>query len=188
MHTLGLLLHLGVGGVQWADAEERAEESAAHAALAGNMCGAAVLGGCVRTGKGVRDEDVETGVALIKSAAAAGSPFGLCKLAALHETGEHPELVSANVYRAAELHRQAAEAPNALGLFNWGYAQMHGYGTVRDVHGAVRSWEGSVALAPADGSEEAAAHLGWHLRDWGELARSQEYLALASELGYVQDQ
>ena len=87
--TLGLLLFAGVGGCE-VDVRHSAYWHAAAAAQ-GNLDALATLGGCVRRGVGAA-QDEATGVALIRAAAAAGSPVGLCKLGVCHDEGTLPGL------------------------------------------------------------------------------------------------
>ena len=182
-HTLGLLLYSGVGGAA-CDVEASAQWHAAAAAQ-GNIEALAVLGGCVRRGVGAA-QDEEVGVALIEAAAAAGSPVGLSKLGALYEEGEggYPE----DLWQAARCFEQAAATGSALGLFNHGWALVHGKGVARDVPRGFEAWRAAAALAPDDGSEEAAYYLYEErglLAD-GEWDRSQAVacLRLSASLGF----
>jgi len=156
-HTLGLLTFGGVGGCEEADLRGSAYWHAAAAAQ-GNLDALATLGGCVRRGAGVA-QDEAAGVALIEAAAAAGSPCGLCKLGVLHDEGTLPG-GSAHPTEGARLFARAAEGGgSALGLFHHGWALVHGIGAARDVEAGMRAWRAATDLAPDDGAEEAAYHL-----------------------------
>ena len=76
-----------MGGCE-ADARQSAYWHAAAAAQ-GNLDALATLGGCVRRGAGVA-QDETTGVALIAAAAEAGAPVGLCKLGVCYDEGTLP--------------------------------------------------------------------------------------------------
>ena len=172
-HTLGLLLHSGCGGVGRPDPSASASYHAA-AARAGNMCGLAVLGGCIRRGVGAEREEA-TGLLLIRAAAAVGSPAGLNKLGVLYEEGcgmggyDGPEGggIAIDPTMAAKCYEQSAAAGSALGLFYHGWSLFHGVGTARNELAGLEAWKASAAKAPDDGSEEAAYQL------WEEHARQQ---------------
>ena len=102
-------------------------------------------------------QDEALGTALIEAAADAGSPVGLSKLGGLFEEGAsgYPE----DAWRAAQCFERAAETGSALGLFNHGWALVHGIGTARDVERGLAQWRKAAARAPDDGSEEAAYYL-----------------------------
>ena len=99
-----------MGGCE-ADARQSAYWHAAAAAQ-GNLDALATLGGCVRRGAGVA-QDETTGVALITAAAEAGAPVGLCKLGVCYDEGTLPG--------------RPADATLAARLF----AQVRGRGRVR---------------------------------------------------------
>ncbi|KAJ1487541.1 hypothetical protein T484DRAFT_1888900 [Baffinella frigidus] len=173
-HSLGLLLHLGVGGCD-ADAFASARWHAAAAAQ-GHLDALATLGGCVRKGGGCgRDEVV--GVALIEACARADVPVGLNKLGGLWESGDHYGY--ADCARAFKCFEKAAEAGSALGLFNVGHALFYGIGVAPDAQRAAECWRAAAARAPDDGAEEAAFELYRH--SLGEDTRGMLRLAAALE-------
>lgn len=184
--TLGLLLFSGVGGCTVADPRASAQWHAASAAQ-GNLDALATLGGCVRRGVGA-EQDEKTGTALIEAAAAASSPVGLCKLGVLHDEGLSGFAMDS--WRAAQCFEAAAAQGSALGLFNFGFALVHGIGVARDVRRGLAMWAEAVALAPDDGSEEAA----YHLYDERSLMTEDELrdlepvrcLKLSASLGFEQ--
>lgn len=150
----GLLLYTGVGG---APRDERASAQwHAAAAAQGNVDGLATLGGCIRRGVGAEQNEA-VGVRLIEAAASAGSAVGLTKLGALHDEGASG--YQADSWRAAQCYERVAEQGSALGLFNHGWALVHGIGTARDVERGLEAWWAAMALAPDDGAEEAAFFL-----------------------------
>lgn len=156
MQTMGLLYYHGVGGVPNADERFSAQWHAASAAR-GNVDAMATLGGCIRRGVGA-ERHGEIGLSLIQAAAAADSAVGLTKLGILHDDGEHG--LTQDSWAAAQcFERAAVQGPSALALFNHGWALFHGIGTVRDVERGLTQMEAAAALAPDDGSEEAAFFL-----------------------------
>ena len=167
LQTLGLLTYQGVGG---ATQDDRAS-ALWHAAAArqGNLDGLAVLGGCVRNGVGA-EWDEATGLALIRAAAAVGTPSGLNKLGVLHEgtlpSGDVDEEL------AARLFERSAAAGSALGLFYHGWALIHGVGVAMDVEGGLAAYRASAKLAPDDGAEEAAFQL-WEAHATMEARRTK---------------
>lgn len=131
----------------------------------------------------------QRGLQLIEAAAAAGSAVGLTKLGVLYDEGAS-ELTggASDPWRAAKHFEAAAATGSALGLFNHGWALVHGIGTGRDVVQGLDLWREAAALAPEDGSEEAAYYLyeERHLMS-DELAaavRPARCLRLAAALGF----
>ena len=84
-HSLGLLYHMGYGGVLQSD--EYSTKWHAISALYGNIDAIAVLGGCLRKGSGIK-QNKELGLELIYYAAEKLSPFGLVKKAHVIEQEE----------------------------------------------------------------------------------------------------
>jgi len=184
MQTLGLLCYSGVGGAPSADAHKSAQWHAAAAAQ-GNVDALAVLGGCVRRGVGAR-QDEELGLELIKAAAAVDSPVGLTKLGVLYDEGASG--VSSDPWQACQLFERAAARGSAIGLFNHGWALVHGIGVARDVERGLAQWAAAVRTAPEDGSEEAAYAL-YEERRWMTEAQVAELrpgkcLLLSASLGF----
>lgn len=130
----------------------------------------------MRAGAGVV-QDVDRGVKLIAACAAEGVPAGLNKLGVLLENGEIPgePAEPAMAYRS---YSASAAQGNALGLFCKGYALVNGVGVEPDEAEAFRAWEAAAALAPNDGSEEAAFWL------WSYGKKSESYLKLAADLDF----
>jgi TPR repeat protein len=152
--TLGLLLFSGVGGCS-SDLRASAKWHAASAAQ-GNLDALAVLGGCIRRGSGV-EQDEAMGRAIIEATAAAGSPVGLCKLGVMLDEGQCG--MTQDSWAAARCFEAAAAQASALGQFNWGWALVHGIGVRRDVRRGIEQWVQAMKQAPLDGSEEAAFYL-----------------------------
>ena len=177
--TLGLLIFSGVGGAPQ-DLRASAEWHAAAAAQ-GNIDALATLGGCVRRGVGA-EQDEATGRTLIEAAAAAGSPVGLSKLGVLYDEGASG--LSPDSWRAAQCFEAAAARGSALGLFNHGWALLYGIGSARDVQRGLAAWKAAAALAPEDGSEEAAFHLYEERALLPDRAEAVIYLKLSHDLGF----
>lgn len=188
-HTLGLLHFSGVGGAPH-DVRASAYWHAAAAAQ-GNIEALAVLGGCVRRGVGAA-RDPAGGVALIRACAAAGSPGGLVKLGVLLDEGELPGVgglpLPAEPTRAARCFAAAAAQGSPLGLFNFGWALVHGIGVPRDVVRGMAAWRKAAERAPDDGSEEAAYHLyaeqGLLTPRQRQKLRPDRWLRLSASLGF----
>jgi len=186
MQTLGLLHFSGVGGAQ-CDLHESARWHGS-AAASGNIDALATLGGCVFRGAGA-EQDAQRGLQLIEAAAAAGSAVGLTKLGVLYDEGTS-ELTggASDPWRAAKHFEAAAATGSALGLFNLGWALVHGIGTGRDVVRGLELWREAAALAPEDGSEEAAYYIyeERHLMsaELSAAVRPARCLRLAAGLGF----
>lgn len=185
MQTMGLLYYSGVGGAPHADERFSAQWHAAAAAR-GNLDAMATLGGCLRRGVGAEKHE-EVGLTLIQAAAAAGSPAGLVKLGILHDEGESG--LAQDSWAAVQcFERAAADGSSALGLFNHGWALFHGIGTARDVERGLAQMAAAAALAPDDGSEEAAYFLYEERLAMSEQQveayRPGAKLRLAASLGY----
>ena len=174
-HSLGLLLWSGFGG-----ANRNPEESAKyHAAAArqNHLDGMAVLGGCLRTGTGIKRNET-LGLKLIHFCAFQGNPTGINKKAALLESID-------DEYGALELYRNCHNESriNALLLFNLGWCLYNGQGTDdKHVKKGMQLWKDAAGMAPDEGSEEAC----WYLYE--DLKRENPkdgeiWLDLAVELG-----
>lgn len=96
-HSLGLLHWGGYGGVVQSDALSAKWHAAA--AAGGNWDAVAVLGGCLRKGVGVSQDEV-LGIRLIHQSAAAGSPAGLIKKGGPARTPAHAVLPASPRTRA----------------------------------------------------------------------------------------
>ena len=185
MQSLGLLYYGGIGGVPSADERFSAQWHAASAAR-GNLDALATLGGCIRRGVGAEQHEV-LGVELVRAAAAAGSPVGLTKLGNLHDDGASG--LAQDSWAAAQCFARAAEpGTSALGLFAHGWSLVYGIGSPRDVENGFAAWAAAAALAPDDGSEEAAFFL-YDERSAMSAAQVKKYrpgahLRLAASLGY----
>ena len=174
-HSYALLRWSGFGGV----ARDELESAKFHAAAAcqSNLDGLAVLGGCLRTGTGVR-RDVGLGLRIIDLCSGLGNPTGVNKKAALLESNDDD-------LGAVRLYHEAVERGrvNALLLFNLGWAYIHGSGVEADRERGLNLWRESADHAPDEGSEESAWNL--HLELEGEdRAESNKWLRLAQDLGY----
>jgi len=174
-HSLALLLWSGFGG-----ANRNAEESAKfHAAAArqNHLDGMAVLGGCLRTGTGIK-RNVSLGLKLIDFCASQGNPTGINKKAALLESNDDD-------YGALKLYNSCYEEGrvNALLLFNLGWCLYNGRGMdEKNVEKGMQLWKDAAEMAPDEGSEEA----GWYLYE--DLKRenpkdAKMWLDLAVQLG-----
>ncbi|KAJ1451572.1 hypothetical protein M885DRAFT_529479 [Pelagophyceae sp. CCMP2097] len=154
MHSLGLLYHLGVGGV----GQDARLSAAWHAAAAaqGHLDALATIGGCARAGAGCA-EDIVAGLKIIEACASAGVPTGLNKLGALYESGDY--IGVADCGKALDCFEAAG---GALGLFNVGHALFYGVGVAADEKRATECWLESASLAPDDGADEAAFALYTH--------------------------
>lgn len=75
-----------------------------------------------------------------------------------------------------------------LGLFNLGWALVHGHGVARDLDGGLAAWRSARDLAPADGAEEAAYHLFLERHAMSpaqrDAAEPRACLRLAAALGF----
>jgi len=174
-HSLALLLWSGFGG-----ANRNAEESAKfHAAAArqNHLDGMAVLGGCLRTGTGVK-RNVTLGLQLIEFSANNGNPTGVNKKAALLESDD-------DYYGAFDLYNSCYESSsvNALMLFNLGWCLYNAQGVdEKNAKKGMQLWKDASQMAPDEGSEEAA----WYI--YNDLKRespkeAEVWLDLAVELG-----
>lgn len=172
--SYALLLWNGFGGVKQ-DAKLSAQFHAA-AALQHNLDAVAVLGGCLRTGTGIK-RNVALGLSLIEFSASCGNPSGVNKKAALLESND-------DEVGAFRLYENCYEngAANALLKFNLGWCYVNGSGVRKDSAKGIELWEESVDMAPDEGSEEAAYYLGIeYYRNDPDLAF--EVLNIAIDLG-----
>jgi TPR repeat protein len=184
-HSVGLLLWNGFASTteQNLDANIDPEASArwhAAAAVQGNLDALAVFGGCLRTGTGVgKCKNVALGLRCIEYSASVGNPSGVNKKGAMMESND-------DYFGAMKLYRECYEneskRTNALLLFNLGYCLIHGEGVDHDVEEGEKIWRDAVALAPEEGSEEAAWFLYQQYLERGDR-RARHYLDIAADLG-----
>mmetsp|Transcript_128692 Transcript_128692/g.191781 ORF Transcript_128692/g.191781 Transcript_128692/m.191781 type:complete len:297 (-) Transcript_128692:75-965(-) len=175
-HSYALLLWNGFGGVQ-RDKEASAKFHAA-AAYQNHLDGMAVLGGCLRTGTGVK-RNVALGLKTIDYCASTGNPTGVNKKAALLEANQD------NV-GAMKLYEECLKSGrvNALLLFNLGWCLINGQGVdKKDKDRGISLWEEAAKKAPDEGSEEAAWHL-YHEYNFDNPRYAMAWLVLAEQLGY----
>jgi TPR repeat protein len=178
-HSYGLLLWSGFAGVQ-RDAVESAKFHAA-AASQKHLDGMAILGGCLRTGTGVK-QNVALGLKIIEYCASTANPTGVNKRAALLESNQDD-------VGAVQLYEDCVQNDrvNALLLFNLGWCLVNGQGVSRKERDrGISLWKSATRKAPDEGSEEAS----WYLYE--EYKRdnpkeAQRWLYLAEELGYHED-
>jgi TPR repeat protein len=174
-HSLALLLWSGFGG-----ANRNAEESAKfHAAAArqNHLDGMAVLGGCLRTGTGVK-RNITLGLQLIEFSANNGNPTGVNKKAALLESDD-------DYYGAFDLYNSCYESSsvNALMLFNLGWCLYNAQGVdEKNAEKGMQLWKDASQMAPDEGSEEAAWYIYNDLKRENPKA-AEVWLDLAVELG-----
>ena len=175
-HSYGLMLWNGFGNVE-RDARVSVKFHAA-AAFQNHLDGMAVLGGCLRTGTGLK-QNVALGLRIIEYCASVGNPSGINKKAALLELNK-------DEFHAVDLYEKCLEGGrvNALLLFNLGWCLVNGQGVYKkDVDRGIALWKEATKRAPDEGSEEAA----WYL--YQEYKRdlpadAEQWFALAEELGY----
>lgn len=175
-HSYGLLLWSGFGGVQ-KDAKASAKFHAA-AASQKHLDGMSVLGGCLRTGTGVK-QNVSLGLKIIDYCASVGNPTGVNKKAALLESNQDD-------FGAVRCYEDCLESDrvNALLLFNLGWCYISGQGVnKKDRDKGISLWKSAAGRAPDEGSEEA----GWYLyqeykRD--DPKEANRWLDLAEDLGF----
>mmetsp|Transcript_2846 Transcript_2846/g.3264 ORF Transcript_2846/g.3264 Transcript_2846/m.3264 type:complete len:331 (+) Transcript_2846:84-1076(+) len=173
-HSYALLLWNGFGTV-----EQNAKASAqwhAAAALQHNLDAVSVLGGCLRTGTGIK-RNVGLGLSLIEFSASCGNPSGVNKKAALLESNDDEE-------GAFRLYKNCYDngAANALLKFNLGWCYVHGSGVKKDTSKGIALWQESAEMAPDEGSEEAAYNLYLEFRRDDPILASK-WLNLAADLG-----
>mmetsp|Transcript_48534 Transcript_48534/g.117407 ORF Transcript_48534/g.117407 Transcript_48534/m.117407 type:complete len:343 (+) Transcript_48534:72-1100(+) len=175
-HSYALLLWNAFGGVR-RDARASARFHAA-AALQHNLDAVAVLGGCLRTGTGVR-RNVVLGLSLIDFSASNGNPSGVNKKAALLESNGD-DVGAFRLYQ--EGYDENDLLSNALLGFNLGWCYVHGTGVPKDVDRGIQLWKEAAEMAPDEGSEEAAYHLSMEFsRD--NPVEASTWLDLAADLG-----
>ncbi len=184
-HSTGLLLWNGftLSEQTSIDPEASARWHAA-AAVQGNLDALAVLGGCLRTGTGVgKCKNIALGLRCIEYAASVGNPSGVNKKGAMMESNDD-YIGAMKLYR--ECYQDESKRTNALLLFNLGYCLIHG-GEGVDDHGDVQEgeklWRDAVALAPDEGSEEAAWFLYQQYSERGDVMEARHYLDTAADLG-----
>jgi TPR repeat protein len=123
-----------------------------------------------------RTQNVKLGLQLIDyTATIHKNPTGINKKAALGEAKGHYDM-------AFQLYH-GCPGPNALLLFNLGWCYVHGEGVEKNRLQGENLWKQAAAMAPEEGSEEAA----WLLylqyrRDQPKEAR--QWLQLAPDLGH----
>lgn len=179
-HSAGLLLWNGFGSVD-VDPEASARWHVA-AAVQENIDALAVFGGCIRTGTGVgkHNKDIALGLKCIEYAASIGNPSGVNKKGAMLESND-------DWFNSAHLYEQhcndESTRNNALLLFNWGYCLVNGNGVQQDIQAGEEIWKEAIAMAPDEGSEEAAYFLyEQHARD--DIGEARKWLEISAELGY----
>lgn len=174
-HSLGLLYWNGFGNVK-VDEKKSAKFHAA-AAIQNHLDAIAVLGGCIRTGTGVK-KDVALGLKMIEFCALQNNPSGVNKKGRLLED-------NGNDYDAFQLYKENYELgrANALLLFNLGWCYMYGQGVHKNTEEGIKMWEKAAALAPDEGAEEASWFLYEHYkRDLP--VESEKWITVAADLGY----
>jgi hypothetical protein len=177
-HSLGLLLWNGFAGVQ--DEIASAQWHAA-AACQGHLDAMAVLGGCLRTGTGVQENE-DLGIQFIEWCARQGNPTGINKQAALLESEDDDYNGALRLYQSCLENEN--ENVTALVLLNLGYSLVNGPGDVsKDVELGEFYWEQAAAMAPDEGSEEAAYFLSQQY-DRTDYAESKRWLQLSADLGF----
>jgi TPR repeat protein len=184
-HSYGLLLWSGFTGVS-IDAEASARWHAAAAAQ-NHLDGMAVLGGCLRTGTGTavkpkqsKKSGRELGVRLIDYCASQYNPTGVNKHAALLVETNSDERGAADLYQEC----LDQDKVNALLLFNLGWCHVNGEGVDRkDVDRGESLWQTAAAMAPDEGSEEAAWFLYQQYKR-NDPKKAEQWLQLAADLGY----
>ena len=182
-HSVGLLLWNGFTSPTeqtQIDSEASARWHAA-AAVQGNLDAIAVFGGCLRTGKGVgKCKNIALGLRCIEYSASTGNPSGVNKKGALMEAND-------DYFNAMKLYRECYEdkskRTNALLLFNLGYCLIHGDGVDQNTEEGEKLWRDTVALAPEEGSEEAAWFLYQQYLDRDNVKEAEHYLDIAADLG-----
>ena len=182
-HSIGLLLWNGFTSSTeqtQIDPEASARWHAA-AAVQGNLDALAVFGGCLRTGTGVgKYKSIALGLRCIEYAASIGNPSGVNKKGAMMESNDDYS-GAMRLYR--ECYEDESKRTNALLLFNLGYCLIHGEGVNRDVEEGEKLWRDAVALAPEEGSEEAAWFLYQQYSERGDVLKARQCLDIAASLG-----
>ena len=182
-HSIGLLLWNGFTSSTeqtQIDPEASARWHAA-AAVQGNLDALAVFGGCLRTGTGVgKYKSIALGLCCIEYAASIGNPSGVNKKGAIMESNDDYSSAM-RLYR--ECYENESKRTNALLLFNLGYCLIHGEGANRDVEEGEKLWRDAVALAPEEGSEEAAWFLYQQYSERGDVLKARQCLDVAASLG-----
>ena len=155
------------------------------AALQHHIDGLAIMGGIIRTGTGIpkKFKNNELGIKIINYCAALGNPAGINKKAALFEASD-------NYMEAVQLYENSIVNGriNALLLFNLGWCLIHGLGVVNKKKDAIRGrqlWKEAVALAPDQGSEEAAWFL-YKEYERDDPTEAQHWYDIAIDLGYYE--
>lgn len=174
-HSYALLLWNTYGNVK-----RNPESSAKYHAAAASMLhldGMAALGGCLRTGTGVK-RNVALGLKLIDYCASVHNPTGVNKKAALLESNGD-NIGEMGLYQSNYNNGRV----NALMLFNIGWCYIHGQGIDKDREIGIGLIKDAASMAPDEGSEEAA----WFLYE--EFQRddpreADKWLRLAEDLGY----
>eukprot|EP00985_Skeletonema_marinoi_P022470 scaffold14356_cov194-Skeletonema_marinoi.AAC.15 len=182
-HSIGLLLWNGFTSPteQTSIDPEASARWHAAAALQGNLDALAVFGGCLRTGTGVgKCKNIALGLRCIDYSASVGNPSGVNKKGAMMESND--DYFGAMIlYR--ECYEDESKRTNALLLFNFGYCLIHGDGVDNDVEEGENIWKDAVALAPEEGSEEAAWFLYQQYSERGDMEKARHYLDIAADLG-----
>ena len=182
-HSIGLLLWNGFTSSTEQtpiDPEASARWHAA-AAVQGNLDALAVFGGCLRTGTGVgKYKSIALGLRCIEYSASIGNPSGVNKKGAMMESNDD-YFGAMRLYR--ECYEDESKRTNALLLFNLGYCLIHGEGVDHDVDEGEKLWRDAVALAPEEGSEEAAWFLYQQYSERGDVVKARQYLDIAADLG-----
>ena len=182
-HSVGLLLWNGFASAteQISTDPEKSARWHAAAAVQGNLDALAVFGGCLRTGTGVgKCKNIALGLRCIEYSASIGNPSGVNKKGAMMESND-------DYFGAMKLYRQCyddkSKRTNALLLFNLGYCLIHGEGVNHDVEEGEQLWRDAVALAPEEGSEEAAWFLYQQYLQRVDMKMARHYLDIAAGLG-----
>lgn len=174
-HSLGLLYWNGFANVKVN--EKKSAKFHAAAALQNHLDAIAVLGGCIRTGTGIK-KDVTLGLKMIEFCALQNNPSGVNKKCRLLEDND-------NESDAFRLYKENYELGrvNALLLFNLGWCYMNGQGVHKNTEEGIKMWEKAAALAPDEGAEEASWYLYEHYkRDLP--VESEKWISVAADLGF----
>lgn len=116
-----------------------------------------------------------------------GNPSGVNKKGAMTMMESNDDYIGAmRLYR--ECYQDDSKRTNALLLFNLGYCLIHGEGVDHDIEEGEKLWRDAVALAPEEGSEEAAWFLYQQYSERGDdndddVVKARHYLDIAAELG-----
>jgi TPR repeat protein len=154
------------------------------AALQHHLDGIAIMGGIIRTGTGIpkKFKNIELGIQIIDYCASVGNPAGINKKAALLEK-EDNYVDAVQLYENSILNGRI----NALLLFNLGWCLINGRNenNKKDSIRGIQLWKDAVALAPDQGSEEAAWFL-YKEYERDDPKEAKHWYDIAIDLGYYE--